>query len=244
MSSGITAVKADNIRATPGRWVSPQWFRRGMNGPGGSCDTAGTGRRGATGRGSAAIAARPAARGDHRRDHPDRPAAPGQGRAGGGVAARHRTRDGHDRPRALPVLRQLRGTAPAPVRRHLHRARRGHPPGPSRPPTGGPSERPAREADRQDGRRLPGVPPLGADPQGRVRPGVRRAAARPERRAVRHRRRVRAGLRRHLLHAVPRAVAQGPVPRSRPTSRSTRACATSSAAIATRWAPAFPSARC
>ena len=41
-----------------------------------------------------------------------------------------------------------------------------------------PCGRSAREADRQDGRRLPRVPPLGADPQGRVRPGVRRAAAR------------------------------------------------------------------
>src|SRR6266704_2697427 len=80
-------------------------------GPGGSCDTVGRGRRGRghrgsghrgrAGRGSAAIPAGPAARGDHRRDHPDRPAAPGQGRAGGGVAPCHRARDGHDRRWAL-----------------------------------------------------------------------------------------------------------------------------------------------
>ena len=119
---------------------------------------------------------------------------------------------------------------------------RGHPPGHRGGRAAG-GRAPAilrGEADRQDGRRLPRVPPLGAEPQGRVRPAVRRAAARPGRRAVRHRRRVRAGVRRDLLHAVPRAVERRPVPGARPTSRSTRACATSSAAIATRWAPACP----
>ena len=59
MLSGITSVKADNIGATPGRRVSPSVVRAGMNGPGGSCDTAGrghrgSGHRGGAGRGSAA----------------------------------------------------------------------------------------------------------------------------------------------------------------------------------------------
>ena len=105
-----------------------------------------------------------------------------------------------------------------------------------------PAGRSAGEADRQDGRRLPRVPPLGAEPQGRFA----------------------------LVFGVPLPASTtggttsptnahwpSPVPSSRcssscgtrsrspsrPTSRSTRACATSSAAIATRWAPASPSAR-
>ena len=49
---------------------------------------------------------------------------PGRRRARRRVAARDRARDGHDRARALPLLRQPRGPGQARHRRHLHRAHR------------------------------------------------------------------------------------------------------------------------
>src|SRR5215469_5883162 len=57
-------------------------------------------------RGPGSEPARPGPGRDHRRDQGDRPADPGGGGAGGGLAAGDRGPDGDDRPRPVPILRQ------------------------------------------------------------------------------------------------------------------------------------------